>query len=85
MYKPVGNEVVFPIHPVGVKYICEFCNKGEMKLLPPPKEPPENLSLFPHQCNKCGKIMNLPQMYPKIEWVPENEEEKENESGGRSS
>lgn len=70
-YQPLPHEETFKIHPVGVRYICEFCNAGEMKvdtsggsvqvvLTNPP--------LIPHKCTNCGKTMQLPKSYPYVEW-----------------
>ncbi|AOY53362.1 hypothetical protein [Clostridium perfringens] len=56
-------EKEFLIKPVLVKYICDFCNKGEMMpngknnwLSNPPK--------FEHKCNKCGNKIVLNEKYP---------------------
>ena len=27
------REEMFNLHPVGVRYICDFCNEGEMKVV----------------------------------------------------
>lgn len=77
-YTPKEHEEVFDIKPVGVRYICEFCNEGEM--IADPKEPilmtVEGVQLMrTHICNKCGKSMKLPKTYPYIEWVPVEKEE----------
>lgn len=74
------HEEKFPVHPVGVKYRCEFCNEGEMiKIgtaeLPEIIDAKKELGpvLFNHRCTICGKTMKLPTMYPKIEWEPVEE------------
>lgn len=65
------------LFPVGVRYICEFCNEGEMKFdrsqpvgIPEPGMMP---TMFPHVCEKCGKAMLLPKMYPYVDWVKKEE------------
>ena len=71
MYQPKPNEAVFNIRPIGVKYICEHCHEGEMKLIMGPFEIPEYANMFKHTCNKCGGELYLPRIYPYIEWIPE--------------
>ena len=69
------HEKMFNIKPVGIKYKCEFCNDGEMKLVTedlPFIYEDEMPNMHPHRCTKCGKMMLLPKMYPYIEWVPED-------------
>lgn len=67
------HEEAFEIKPTGIRYRCEFCNEGEMKHLN--NEPiVVNLSedaprMYNHVCDKCGKIMMLPKVYPYIEWT----------------
>ena len=68
------HERTFDVHPVGVKYICENCNEGEMEL---DKENPiyfaTNPPLIPHKCTKCGCKMSLRKTYPYIEWLSDDE------------
>lgn len=68
------NEKTFNVVPIGIKYTCEFCGEGEMKYDPQPITTAllSNPPLHPHTCTKCGKTMQLPKMYPYIEWVPSN-------------
>lgn len=72
------HEEAFELKPVGIRYICEFCNEGEMIY-----DSSENVvivplnrsTMIPHKCNKCGKDMKLPKTYPYIEWVTAEEYE----------
>lgn len=66
------HEESFDVKPVGVRYICEFCNKGEMKYYNPDSAV-VNMPMIPHKCTECGKIMHLPKLYPYIEWIPIDE------------
>ena len=69
------HEEAFDVKPVGIRYICELCGEGEMRLhddgpvmveaVYPPRPP-----LRKHICTKCGGTMMLPKAYPYIEWVP---------------
>lgn len=65
------QERKFDVKPVGIKYICEICNKGEMKVNISSSEPMlmTNPPLIPHKCTECGGVMHLPKQYPYIEWV----------------
>ncbi|MED1603656.1 hypothetical protein [Alkalihalophilus marmarensis] len=61
-------ELQFEVKPVGVKYICDKCNEGEM--LPTGKnkwlnEPPQ----IEHKCNKCRYIQNFKETYPLIRYL----------------
>lgn len=74
-------ERTFALKPVGVKYICEFCGEGEQKVVANPYTVETSvmgttLPMIGHICTKCGKEMLLPRIYPYIEWVREDEEEK---------
>lgn len=77
-YQPKEHEETFNLKPVGVRYICEFCNEGEMKVDPSGDAATimTNPPLIPHKCTKCGKTMHLRKQYPYIEW--ETEEATEN-------
>ena len=81
LYQPKPNEVVFPVWPIGVKYVCEYCHEGEMRVV---NEPVNVLSEFEtpmikHICTNCNKEMILPKTYPYIEWaIVEEEEAKQN-------
>lgn len=72
MYTPKDHEELFDVKPVGVKYICEFCNEGEMiadkTMIANPFEFLKS-PLIAHKCTKCGKTLQLMENYPKIEWV----------------
>lgn len=73
------NEEAFALTPVGVKYTCEHCHEGEMKVVVnSPDEPnPVPLGLGGnmrrHRCDKCNGELFLSKVYPYIEWLPENE------------
>jgi hypothetical protein len=76
MYKAKEHEQVFRMHPFGVKYTCELCGKGDMRFDPnsqPQQLAPGAAVLFKHICTECKGVLMLPTMYPKIEWVPEDE------------
>jgi hypothetical protein len=68
------HEEQFKITPVGIRYICEFCNDGEMRVDTNGEVKMTNPPLIPHKCTKCGKTMYFNKQYPYIEWVPEDEE-----------
>lgn len=65
------NEVTFTTTPIGIKYICEFCNEGEMMCV---ENNVREDNLFTHKCTKCEKTMLLPRVYPYIEWEVKEEE-----------
>lgn len=73
MHQLNEHERSFPIKPIGIKYICEFCGEGEMKMSDDASNfiLTSNPPLIKHVCTKCGKDMLLPKSYPYIEWVPE--------------
>ncbi|EGT0683314.1 hypothetical protein IZT14_001706 [Clostridium perfringens] len=61
-------EKEFCVKPVLVKYMCDFCNEGEM--IPNSKnywslDPPK----FEHKCNKCGKKIILDEKYPIMRYI----------------
>ena len=71
-YDPKNNEETFEVHPIGVRYKCEFCNNGEQRFDindPKTKETMRENNLFRHTCTNCGKEMLLPKIYPYIEWL----------------
>lgn len=78
MFQPSEHERTFPIKPIGVKYICEFCGEGEMKVSEDAHTfvLTSNPPLIKHVCTKCGKEMLLPKSYPYVEWVAEEEGEE---------
>lgn len=76
------HERTFDIKPIGVKYICEFCNEGEMVYENDHPIIVEAINIKPtlyrHVCRSCGKTMQLPKMYPYIEWISD-EDQKDNQ------
>lgn len=72
----MSPEERFPIKPEGVRYICENCQKGEMKYDPDVNKNllDMGLNLYPHKCTNCGIQMDLPKVYPYIEWIPLDKE-----------
>ena len=66
MYEPIENEQLFAVTPIGVRYTCPFCNKGEMKADINTLRTMQNM--FPHKCTACDKTMQLPKIYPYVEW-----------------
>lgn len=66
------HEERFNIRPVGIKYRCEFCGEGEMKVSDDARTfiLTSNPPMIKHICTKCGKDMLLPKSYPYIEWIP---------------
>ena len=77
------NERTFTIRPIGIKYICEFCNEGEMIYKnsdPIIMELVNNQPIMhPHVCSKCGKSMLLPKMYPYVEWESDEDDQTNNQ------
>lgn len=70
------HEEMFDVKPVGIKYVCEHCNEGEMiavhgemMIVPAEKSGP---FMIKHRCNKCGGTLMLPKTYPYIQWIPVN-------------
>ena len=58
-------EKSYEVKPVGIKYVCDRCNEGEMQvsgsimlMTNPPK--------FPHKCNICSFEKNFTVKYPYI-------------------
>jgi len=67
-YKPKEHEELFEVKPIGVRYVCEFCNEGEMKYEPTLNS--EYDKMYVHKCTKCFQTLLLPKIYPYIEWEP---------------
>lgn len=68
-------EQTFEVKPVGVRYICDQCNEGEMIKDPDVKnawltDPVQ----YPHKCNKCGYTCGLIESYPTVRMVVVNKE-----------
>ena len=58
-------EKSYEIKPVGIKYVCDNCDEGEMLvsgnimlMTDPPK--------FPHKCNVCDFEKNFTTKYPFV-------------------
>ena len=67
-YTPKEHEELFDIKPIGVRYICEYCNEGEMIY---DRTVIIDQLLKKHTCNHCNGELLLPKVYPYIEWIPE--------------
>jgi hypothetical protein len=80
MVKLNEHERSFNVHPVGVKYICDYCGEGEMVVDTDEERvyvpTDRNKFMIKHKCTKCGKSLLLPKSYPYIEWIPDKEEEE---------
>jgi hypothetical protein len=63
------SEQRFDVKQVGIRYICDVCDTGEMKPYGKPDWLAEPVQ-FPHQCNNCGHERTLNERYPKIVWEP---------------
>lgn len=62
------HEKAFRLYPVGIAYVCEFCNEGEMEVDTSEPTLMSNPPLIPHKCTKCGKTMHLPKSYPFVKY-----------------
>lgn len=74
MFTPGEHEQTFPIKPMGVRYICEHCGIGEMKVDISNQAAISLLSMpqmIKHICDHCGGELYLPKTYPYIVWDPE--------------
>lgn len=68
---PKQYEETFAIWPTGVRYRCEFCEDGEMKVVG--KVHNNDLGgreMYLHHCDKCNREIQLPKAYPYIDWTP---------------
>lgn len=61
-------EIKRPYKSVLVSYICDKCEEGEM--LPTGYSFTTNPPSYGHRCNKCGEIAYMRHTYPKIEYIP---------------
>lgn len=77
-YQPKENEVIFPIKPVGVKYICPSCHIGQMtaSTAEPIVVRHGEIPSIKHYCDNCGAQLLLPKVYPYVEYVPVEEGDK---------
>jgi ssDNA-binding Zn-finger/Zn-ribbon topoisomerase 1 len=60
-------EKHFNVTPIGVKYVCDNCKKGDMQYIDGKVEfsdPPK----FLHQCSNCGDTKYLEKKYPTVEY-----------------
>lgn len=61
-------EKEYQVKPVGVKYICDTCEKGEM--LPNGKNNWNvELPLFEHECSHCNTRKMLTEKFPLIRYI----------------
>lgn len=60
-------EETFPVKPIGVKYICDFCKIGQMQQTGQ-MNIHENIATFTHKCENCGKEIELKEKYPLIRY-----------------
>lgn len=61
-------EEKYKVEPVGIKYICDECNMGEM--VPTGKNnwsvnPPQ----FEHSCSMCSQKVYFKEKYPLIRFI----------------
>lgn len=62
-------EQTYELKPVGVRYVCDACGKGEMQhvggavlMSLPPK--------YRHICTHCGREQHFTKLYPEVRWLP---------------
>lgn len=60
-------EEYVEVKPIGVEYICDFCDRGKMINTGDIKMY-ENHATFIHRCEKCGVLKELPEKYPLIRY-----------------
>ena len=82
-YQLKENEIAVPLQAVGIHYQCPYCKEGKM-LADAMKTQNQKIAIIPgrmpmiiHVCDKCKKELQLPEAYPKIEWmeaITDNEE-----------
>lgn len=60
-------EKTFEVKPIGVRYICDVCNKGEMSQTGQLKMY-EHHATFVHKCNNCKHELELNEKYPLIRY-----------------
>ena len=73
------REEMFNLHPVGVRYICDFCNEGEMKVSTDQGDNMVTLgttTMITHKCTKCNKKLHLPRSYPYVKFMNDDEYNK---------
>lgn len=72
-YQLLPNEITFDVRPFGIGYKCEFCNAGVMNYTRKwrsldPENPSKTSLVYEHKCSNCGRTMELPKIYPYIEY-----------------
>lgn len=69
-YESKPREVISYIFPICIRYICEHCNDGEMKVDTVADGAMVQVmeGMYPHTCTKCKNTLQLPKIYPYIEW-----------------
>lgn len=61
-------EETFEVKPIGVKYICDTCEKGE--LLPTGENSwSQEIPNIEHGCTNCESKKMLPEKYPLIRYT----------------
>lgn len=70
-------EKSFPLKPVGIKRICDFCGKGEMVLDPDAPMSSTAPNLIQHTCTKCNSTQYFNKRYPYVEFIEVEENNKE--------
>lgn len=60
-------EKTFEVKPIGIRYICDVCKKGEMHQTEKMKMY-EHHATFVHKCSNCGQELELKEKYPTIRY-----------------
>lgn len=60
-------EVTFDVKPIGINYICDSCQKGEMNQTGEVKMY-EHHATFVHKCSNCSEKKELKEKYPLIRY-----------------
>ena len=61
-------EKTFKVKPIGVKYLCDSCNVGEMNYTND-MEFENGVPIFRHRCTNCDNETKFTQKYPTIDFV----------------
>lgn len=60
-------EISFSVKPVGIKYVCDSCEIGEMKQTGEMKMHSTHAT-FIHKCDNCLNEIELKEKYPLIRY-----------------